>query len=115
MTFTLIHNPNCSTSRKGLELLKEHGAEFEVRKYMGEGERFTADELKAIAKKLGAKSPREFLRTKDASEAGLSETAPDDAVYEAMVANPRLIQRPIGIKGRKAVIGRPVERLLDLL
>ena|SRR3990167_1652036 len=114
MTYILIHNPNCSTSRNGLELLKAHGVEPTLRKYMSEEERFTAAELKALAKKLKAKSPREFLRAKDAAEAGLSAMADDEAVYAAMVANPRLIQRPIGINGRKAVIGRPVERLLEI-
>lgn len=115
MTYTLIHNPNCSTSRKGLELLKENGIEPKLRLYMKEDERFTTDELKAIATKLKANSPREFLRAKDAEAAGLSVSADDGAVYAAMVDNPRLIQRPIGINGRKAVVGRPVERLLEIL
>jgi len=115
MTYTLIHNPNCSTSRKGLELLKDNGVAPVIRKYMGDGERFTADELKAIATKLKAASPRQFLRVKDAEAAGLSVSADDEAVYAAMVDNPRLIQRPIGINGRKAVVGRPVEALLEIL
>lgn len=115
MAYTLIHNPGCSTSRNGLALLKENGVEPEVRKYMTETERFSVDELKAIAKKLKAKSPRDFLRKKDADAAGLPETASDEEVYAAMVENPRLIQRPIGINGRKAALGRPIENLLEIL
>jgi len=113
MTYTLIHNPNCSTSRKGLELLQANGAAPKLRKYMSDGERLTVEELKAIAKKLKAKSPREFLRANEAE--GPAADAPDEAVYAAMAENPRLIQRPIGINGRKAVLGRPVERLLEIL
>lgn len=115
MAYIFIHNPGCSTSRNGLELLKENGIEPKVRKYMTEAERLSVDELKDIAKKLKAKSPREFLRKKDADAAGLSEAAPDEEVYAAMAENPKLIQRPIGINGRKAALGRPIENLLEIL
>tara|TARA_R110000787_G_scaffold4726_32_gene18059 strand:- start:5850 stop:6197 length:348 start_codon:yes stop_codon:yes gene_type:complete len=114
MTYTLLHNPGCSTSRKGLELLHESGIQPRVRKYMNVSEQLSLEELVDLAAKLGGVSPREFLRQKNAAEAGLSETASDAEVFEAMAENPKLIQRPIGIKGKKAVIGRPVENLLDL-
>lgn len=112
MTYTLIHNPKCSTSRNGLELLRANGIEPKIRKYMDAAEALTVDELKAIAKKLGAKSPRDFLRAKDAVD--LPSEAGDEEVYAAMAANPKLIQRPIGINGRKAALGRPIEQLLDI-
>ena len=115
MAYILIHNPGCGSSKKGLELLKANGVEPQIRKYMSAAERLSADELKDIAKKMGAKSPREFLREKDAAAAGLSEAAPDEAVFAAMAENPKLIQRPIGIHGRKAVLGRPNEKLLEIL
>ncbi|MAK62851.1 MAG: arsenate reductase [Ponticaulis sp.] len=115
MTYTLIHNPSCSTSRNGLALLQEKGVEVSVRKYMNVSEALTEDELRDIAKKLGASSPREFLRDKDAKKFDLPESASDDEVYAAMVDNPRLIQRPIGIKGDKAALGRPIDNLLDIL
>ena len=54
MSYKLLHNPNCSTSRKGLELLKASGIEPQVRKYMNETERLTIEELKDIAAKLDA-------------------------------------------------------------
>ena len=115
MTYVLLHHTGCSTSRKGLALLEENGVTPEVRKYMNASERLTVDELKDIAKKLGGVSPRAFLREKDAKKFELPETASDSEVFDAMAENPRLIQRPIGIKGNKAALGRPIEQLLDLL
>jgi arsenate reductase len=115
MTYILIHNPGCGSSKKGLELLQANGITPQIRKYMSAGERLSAAELKNIAMKMGAKSPREFLREKDAAAAGLGEGASDEAVYAAMAENPRLIQRPIGINGKKAVLGRPNSRLLEIV
>jgi arsenate reductase len=66
MSYTILHNPNCSTSRKGLDMLKEAGVEPEVRKYMNATERLSVEELKDIAKKMGGVSPRAFMRAKDA-------------------------------------------------
>lgn len=114
MPYILIHNPGCGSSKKGLELLQANGVEPQVRKYMSAGERLSAEELKDIAKKMGGVSPRVFLREKDAAAAGLSETASDEQVFAAMAENPKLIQRPIGINGKKAVLGRPNEKLLEI-
>ncbi len=115
MTYILIHNPGCGSSKKGLELLEAKGVKVQVRKYMSAAERLSVEELKNIAKKMGAGSPREFLRAKDAEVAGLAESASDAQVYAAMAENPKLIQRPIGINGKKAVLGRPNERLLEIV
>ncbi|MEM5515647.1 ArsC/Spx/MgsR family protein [Henriciella sp. AS95] len=114
MTYTLLHHTGCSTSRNGLALLQENGIEPEIRKYMNAGEALSVGELKDIAKKMGAASPREFLRDKDAKKFEIPEDLSDEKLYEAMVDNPRLIQRPIGIKGNKAVLGRPIEKLLEI-
>lgn len=114
MAYIYIHNPGCSTSRNGLELLKENGVEPKIRKYMSEAERLSVEELKDISTKLKAKSPREFLRRKDAEAAGVSETASDEEVFAAMAENPKLIQRPIGINGKKAALGRPIGNLLEI-
>ncbi|MDX1292264.1 MAG: ArsC/Spx/MgsR family protein [Hyphomonas sp.] len=114
MTYTLLHHSGCSTSRKGLALLQENGIEPDVRKYMNASEQLSVDELKEIARKMGAASPREFLRDKNAAEAGIDATSTDADIFEAMAANPKIIQRPIGIVGDKAVLGRPIERLLEL-
>jgi arsenate reductase len=114
MSYVLIHNPGCGSSKKGLALLQENGIEPEVRKYMNQSERLSEQELRDIARKMGNVSPREILRTKDAERAGIGEDISDDELFAAMAENPRLIQRPIGINGRKAVLGRPNERLLDI-
>ncbi|MEO0974252.1 MAG: ArsC/Spx/MgsR family protein [Pseudomonadota bacterium] len=115
MTYVLIHNPSCGSSKKGLALLQEHGVEPEVRKYANKSEQLSESELRDIATKMGGVSPREFMRDKDAAKAGLGEGASDDEIFAAMAQNPRLIQRPIGINGRRAVVGRPNERLLEIL
>lgn len=115
MAYILIHNPGCGSSKKGLALLQENGIEPEIRKYMNKSEQLSEAELRDIAVKMGKVSPREFLRAKDAERAGLAETATDDEVFSAMAENPRLIQRPIGINGKRAVLGRPNEKLLELV
>lgn len=115
MTYTYLHNPGCSTSRKGLELLQSKGITLAVRKYMNASEQLSVDELKDIAVKMGGVSPRAFLRESNATDAGVLPEAPDADLFAAMAENPKLIQRPILIKGDKAVLGRPVENMLDLL
>lgn len=115
MTYILIHHTSCGSSKKGLALLQENGVEPEIRKYMNAGTRLTEDELRDIAQKMGGVSPREFMRAKDAEKAGLAETASDAEVFVAMAENPKLIQRPIGIKGDKAVLGRPNDKLLEII
>ena len=82
---------------------------------MAAAERLSADELKDIAKKMGGVSPRVFLREADAKAAGLAESASDTDVFAAMAENPKLIQRPIGVNGGKAVLGRPNSKLLDIV
>lgn len=113
MAYILIHHTGCGSSKKGLALLQENGIEPEIRKYMNKATQLTEDELRDIAKKMGA-GPRAFLREKDGEAYGLAPDADDDAVFAAMAAEPKLIQRPIGINGDKAVLGRPNEKLLDI-
>jgi len=113
MTYTLIHHTGCGSSKKGLALLQENGIEPEIRKYMNATSRLTDEELREIARKMG-EGPRAFLREKDAEKFGLAADADDDAVFAAMAAEPKLIQRPIGIKGDRAVLGRPNSKLLEI-
>lgn len=115
MTYILIHNPGCGSSKKGLAVLEEAGVEPVIRKYMLKDSRLSEDELRDIARKMGGVSPREFWREKDAEKAGLRPDATDDAIFAAMAGNPRIIQRPIGINGAKAVLGRPNARLLEIV
>lgn len=114
MSYVLIHHTGCGSSKKGLALLQENGINPEIRKYMNASERLSVDELREIAAKMGGVSPREFMREKDAAAAGLSETASDDEVFAAMADNPKLVQRPIGINGDRAILGRPNAKLLDI-
>jgi len=115
MTYILLHHTGCGTSKKGLALLQENGIEPEVRKYMNVSEYLSVAELKDIAQQMGGVSPRAFLREKDAVKFDLPDSASDAEVFSAMAENPRLIQRPIGIRGDKAVLGRPHEKLLEIL
>ena len=115
MTYILLHHTGCGSSKKGLALLQEKGVEPEVRKYMNTSERLSVDELKDIARQMGGVSPRAFLREKDAVKFDLPDSASDADVFAAMADNPRLIQRPIGLNGGKAALGRPNEKLLEIL
>lgn len=112
---TLYHNPRCSKSREALALLQAKGVEPEVRLYLEQP--LTAAELKALLGKLGIK-PRELLRKGEAAYKELNlndDTLKDAALIKAMVENPKLIERPIGVKGKTAIVGRPPENLLALL
>jgi arsenate reductase len=111
---TIWHNPRCSKSRAVATLLQENGVEAEVVKYLDED--LTVDQLRELLSKLGIE-PRELMRTKEAiyRELKLKEESDPDKLIEAMVAHPRLIERPIVIKEGKAVIGRPIEKVIELL
>ena len=112
---TIYHNPRCSKSRQTLELIREQGIEPEIVLYLEDTP--DAETLKGLLKKLG-KSAREILRRgeDEYAELGLSDTSLDEeALIDAMVSHPRLIERPIIVKGRQAVLGRPPENVLALL
>lgn len=112
---TLYHTPRCSKSREALSLLRAKGIEPEVILYLDTPP--DAKALKALLTKLGIRA-RELLRKgEDAyKELGLAnEALSETALINAMVANPKLIERPIAINGDKAAIGRPPENLLSIL
>ena len=115
MTYILLHNPGCGSSKKGLVLLQENGIQPDIRKYATAREKLSLEEVRDLAVKMGNVSPRVFMREKEAVKIGLSETASDEEVFAAMAEHPKLIQRPIGINGKKAVLGRPNERLLEII
>jgi arsenate reductase len=93
-------------------LLKEHGADYEYREYTEAP--LSQAELKALFKKLKLK-PAELLRKKEAKAAGLTGDESDARLIKAMADEPTLLQRPIAVKGARAVLGRPVENLEALL
>lgn len=111
---TYWHNPRCSKSRQGLALLEERGATLDLRRYLDAAP--SEEEVRAVLVRLGL-SPIEMMRTgeKRFRDLGLTRQSDDETLISAMAANPILIERPIGIAGDHAVIGRPPERLLDLL
>ncbi|HSR66185.1 MAG TPA: arsenate reductase (glutaredoxin) [Xanthomonadaceae bacterium] len=111
----LYHAPRCSKSRGALELLRERGIEPEIVPYLEQPP--SVEELRALLRLLGLR-PRELLRTgeEDYAALGLADPAlDDDALLAAMHAHPRLIERPIFVHGGRAVVGRPPERVLELL
>ena len=112
---TIYHNPRCSKSRKTLELLQENGQKPEIVLYLEDT--LSASAIKDLLHKLD-KTPRELLRkSEEAYKAlGLADTGLEDKVLiAAMVSEPKLIERPIVVKGEKAVLGRPPENVLELV
>jgi arsenate reductase len=113
-SLVLLHNPRCSKSRAALALLEERGVSFEERRYLEAP--LDRSELGELAVRLG-RAPGQWVRRGEAAfgEAGLAPDAGDDALLDAMAAHPILIERPILISGSRAVVGRPPERILELL
>jgi arsenate reductase len=113
MPVTMYHNPRCNTSRRTLALLREKGVEPKIIEYMKTPPSVT--ELKEILGQLKLPASR-IVRRKEAAAAGIDpEALSEDALIEAMVANPIVIERPIVISGRKAALGRPPEAVLAVL
>ena len=110
----LLHNPRCSKSRATKALLEERGATFSVREYLDEP--LDRAELEDLGRRLG-REPREFVRSKEAAfaEAGLGADSDAGALLDAMASAPILMERPVAIRGERAVIGRPPEDVLSLL
>lgn len=113
-TVTIWHNPRCSKSRQALSLLEENGTETRIVKYLDTAP--SADEIKAVLKKLGI-SARDLMRTKEAlyKELGLKEVTDENALVDAMASHPKLIERPVVIMGDKAVLGRPPEKVIEFM
>ena len=111
MSVTLFHKPTCSTSRNALALLRERGIEPIVVDYMKVGwDRAT---LERLGRATGD-GVRGLLRTKEPAAKALLD-ADDDTLMAAMVADPVLVERPIVETPKGARIGRPVERVLEVL
>ena len=113
MKATIYHNPRCSTSRKALELLREAGFEPEIVEYLQSPPSRTR--LRQLIRDAGV-SVREAMRTKEPlfKELGLGE-ASDAALLDAMVEHPILIERPFVATAKGVRLGRPVERVLEIL
>ncbi len=110
----LLHNPRCSKSRAALALLEERELPFRVRRYLDEP--LSRAEIDELAEALG-RPIREWLRSgEDAfTQAGLDANSSDAELVRALECNAILLERPILLRGRRAVVGRPSENLEVLL
>jgi arsenate reductase (glutaredoxin) len=111
MKATIWHNPNCGTSRKTLEILRDAGADVTVVEYLKTPP--SRDELRRLYARAGL-SPSEGLRRKEPAAAELAR-AEDEAVLDAMAANPVLIERPLVETERGVRLCRPQDKVREIL
>jgi arsenate reductase (glutaredoxin) len=111
---TIWHNPKCSKSREALQLLEEKGEAYEVFKYLDTPP--SRDEIVELLAKLGI-SARELMRTKEDlyKELEVANVTEEEKLIDILVDNPKLIERPILIEEKRALIGRPVEKVIEFL
>lgn len=110
---TLLHNPRCSKSRQALALLEEHDIDVAVRRYLDEP--LVERELRDLIDRLEGDIAR-LVRHGEAEWKALDADASDpEQVVQAILAHPRIMERPIADDGKRAVIGRPPEDILALL
>ena len=111
---TIYHNPRCSKSRQTLALLEERGIDPNVVLYLEQPP--TAAQLRDILDALDLE-PRALMRKGESAyeEQALASVDDADALIDAMVSTPILIERPIVVNGPKAALGRPPENVLEIL
>jgi arsenate reductase len=112
---TLFHNPACTTSRNTLAAIRAAGIEPTVVDYLKDG--WTKPQLKDLLKKLGL-TARDVLRIRGTPAQELALTDPattDEEIIDAMIGHPILVERPIVVTPKGAVLARPAERVQDIL
>ncbi len=111
---TIYHNPRCTKSRETLAILEAKNEEITIIKYLETPP--TSKELSDIIKLLAIK-PLELVRKNEAiwKENYKGKDLSDKEIIQIMSENPKLIERPVVIKGNKAVIGRPPEKVIDII
>jgi arsenate reductase (glutaredoxin) len=114
VTSQLYFNPSCSKCRTAQALLDERGVRAEIIRYLDTPP--TRSDLERLMRLLEIDDPRQMMRTGEAmyAELGLSDASPDDLLL-AITTHPILLERPIFVVGGRAVVGRPPERVLELL
>src|SRR5206468_4752302 len=116
VTLTVYEKPTCTTCRRLATLLQERGVDWDAVDYHVTG--LTEAEIRDLLAKAGAR-PREFLRTREPLVRELRLDDPerhsDDELIALMAEHPELVQRPIVVRGERAVLARPVDRVLELL
>ena len=115
MSVSIYHNPRCSKSRQTLQLLRDQAIEPQVIEYLK-----TPPDAAALEQLLGmlGLEPRELMRRKEKEYRDSGADNPDltrEQLIDLMVRFPKLIERPIVVSDGKAVIGRPPERVLEIL
>ena len=113
--YKIFHNSRCSKSRQALRILQDNNCEIEIINYLETD--LNAALIKDVLKKLSLK-PRDILRTsvQDYKDNNLKEDDfSDDDLIDYMIKHPKLIERPIVIKGHRAVLGRPPANVLELI
>lgn len=112
----IYHNPRCSKSRETLNLLQSHGVEPEVVLYLETPADATT--LRQLLKMLGMKSARELMRRKEDLYTSLNladSSLSEETLIQAIVENPKLMERPIVVTNGQARIGRPPEQVLEII
>jgi arsenate reductase len=114
MSYKIYHNPRCSKSRQTLQILKDNGIEVEIVEYLKDTP--TKEELTEILSQLNLNAV-DILRKGESifKENFKGKDLSNDEWIEAMVKYPKLIERPIVVKGNKAVLGRPPQKVLELI
>lgn len=113
-TFTIYHNPRCSKSRATLALLEEQGITPQVVEYLKTPP--TAAELKSFVAKLGVKPEALVRKNEDTFKSKYAgKQLSDDQWIAALAKDPILLERPIVVAGKRAILGRPPENVLQLL
>lgn len=110
---TVYHNTRCTKSRSALQLLEEQHIPLKIRYYMDEP--FTQKELSGVLKKLKM-NPSDLLRKNETIYKELATGTPtEDEWLQLMLRHPQLIERPIVVNGRKAIVARPAEAALEII
>lgn len=112
MAITVYEKRTCTTCRNLAELLAERGIDFDTVEYHVEG--LTEPEIRDLLAKAGIPASA-ALRMREEGAAELAAVGDEDAIVAAMVERPELLQRPIVVNGERAVLARPVERVLEIL
>ncbi|RKQ69779.1 arsenate reductase [Litorimonas taeanensis] len=115
MTLTIYHNPRCSKSRQTLAIIEAAGQSPEIVRYLENP--LSTEEIKTLLSKLGLTDPRDIMRKGEAiyKELGLKCETDAQALIEAIASHPKLLERPIVVKGSEAIMGRPPENVNKLL
>jgi len=115
MSLTIYHNPRCSKSRQTLKLIEEAGVEAEIVLYLENS--LSPAEISELLSKLGFTSANQLIRKGEAiyKELGLKAETDEIKLVEAMSAHPKLIERPIVVKGEAAILGRPPKNVAQFL